>query len=96
MELVDRSDPRSLIEQRTPERVTASHCESPDKRNGMVDARATAQRLQGLDEDKNVHNAENLIITDVLKEIVRAPQTNTAFPSLWSMRNGDFEGLSSL
>ncbi len=53
--------------------MTASHCESPDKRNGMADARATTQRLQVLDEDKNVHQAENLIISDVLKEIVRAP-----------------------
>ena len=62
----------------------------------MVDARATKQRLQVLGEDKNVHNTENLIISDVFKEIVRAPKTNSAFPSLGPMRNGDFEGLSSL
>ena len=68
-----RKDDADVIEQRAPERVTASHCESPDKRNGMVDARATTQRLQVLGEDKNVHQAENLIISDVLKEIVRAP-----------------------
>ena len=40
----------------------------------MVDARTTTQQLQVLDEYKeHAHNAENLIITYVLKEIVRAP-----------------------
>ena len=69
-----RKDDADVIEQRAPERVTASHCESPDKRNGMVDARTTTQQLQVLDEYKgHAHNAENLIITDVLKAIVRAP-----------------------
>ena len=37
-------------------------------------ANANTQRLQVLDEYKgHAHNAENLIITDVSKEIVRAP-----------------------
>ena len=40
----------------------------------MVDARTTTQQLQVLDEYKeHAHNAENLKITYVLKEIVRAP-----------------------
>ncbi len=51
--------------------MTASHCESPDKRNGMADARATTQRRQVLGEDENAHQAENLIISDASKEIVR-------------------------
>ncbi len=69
-----RKDDADVIEQRAPERVTASHCESPDKRNGMVDARTTTQQLQVLDEYKeHAHNAENLIITYVLEEFVRVP-----------------------
>ena len=41
---------------------------------GMVDARATTQQLQVLVKYKgHAHNAENLIITHVLQEIVRAP-----------------------
>ena len=42
-----------------------------DTRNGMVDARATAQRLQVLDEYKgHAHNAESLIISNASKEIL--------------------------
>ena len=60
-----------VIEQRAPERVAASHCESPDKQNGMADTHA--QRLQVLGEDTNAHKAENITISDVFKEIVSAP-----------------------
>ena len=68
--------------------------DKPDKRNGM--ANANAQRLQVMGEDKNAHKAENITITDVPKEIVRAPQTQPAFLGLSPRRNGDFEGLRSI
>ena len=69
-----------VIEQRAPDRVTASHCESSDKRNGT--ANANLERLDVLDEyNEHAPNARNITITDVFKEIVSAHYFNTAFLS---------------